>query len=218
MWHWLCKCLQPQTRCAVSAESPSLVSRGLEAPIPFHYQPLWWLWHCTLCMEVPETQQFLRIFKNFCSCKWKFKVKSEEDSCCLEPGTLSPTSPSAMGLVPCSAERMRNSLYPLLSWMFLIPTHKSTLSLYRGTIFLSFHPFQYGPINVLVLYFQPWLCNTDHSWLVWISPGLPRMLLKAHEEQKCFNQLNQSKKSRLDLKIYPVTFDTRCDDVFVLFL
>jgi len=45
------------------------------------------------------------------------------------------------------------------------------------------------------------------------------MLLKAQEEQKCFNQLNQSnKKSRLDLKIYPMTFVTRCDDVFVLFL
>lgn len=65
-----------------------------------------------------------------------------------------------------------------------------------------------------MLYFQPWLCNTDHSWLVWISLELPRMLLKAQEEQKRFNQLNQSnnnqKKSRPDLQIYPVTFDTRC--------
>lgn len=110
--------------------------------------------------------------------------------------------------------------HPLLSWVFLIPTHKSTLSLHQERRFLSFHPLQYGPINILVLYFQPRLCNTDHSWLVWISPELPRMLLKAQEEQKCFNQLNQSnkKKGRLDLKIYPATFATRCDDVFVLFL
>lgn len=50
------------------------------------------------------------------------------------------------------------------------------------------------------------------------------MLLKAQEEQKSFNQLNQSnnnnnnKKGRLDLKIYPATFATLCDDVFALFL
>lgn len=163
-----------------------------------------------------------RIFKNLSLCKWKFEVESN-DSCCVEPGTWSPTSPFAMGLVPCGAQRMDNSPYPLLSWIFLILTHESTLSLYRQAVFLSFHPYQYGPINILLLHFQPWLCNTDHSWLVWISPELPRMLLKAQEEQKCFNQLNQSNikkkpESRLDLKMYPPTFDTHCDDVFVLFL
>lgn len=45
------------------------------------------------------------------------------------------------------------------------------------------------------------------------------MPLKAQEEQKCFNHLNQSnRRSRLDLKMYPATFGAGCDDVFVLFL
>lgn len=35
-------------RCMVSAESPSLVPTGLEAPLPFPCPPRPWLWHCTL--------------------------------------------------------------------------------------------------------------------------------------------------------------------------
>lgn len=165
------------------------------------------------------------------SSSWGFSrtlVHANENSS-WNPGTIPATGSQVLchppaaprwDWYPAAPERRSNSLYPLVSWVFLIPTHKSTLSLHQERRFLSFHPLQYGPINILVLYFQPRLCNTDHSWLVWISPELPRMLLKAQEEQKCFNQLNQSnkKKGRRDLKIYPTTFATRCDDIFVLFL
>lgn len=194
MWRWLCKCLQPQTRCAQVLRARAWFPEDWRFLYRFPTDP-----HDG-CGIVHIAWKSLKLSNSWgfprSICKWKFQVKSREDSCFLEPGTLSPTGPFAMRLVPCSAERMRNSMYPLLSWIFLILTHKSPLTLYQETIFLSFHPLQYGPINILVLYFQPWLCNTDHSWLVWISPELPRMLLKAQEEQKCFNQLNQSNKKK----------------------
>lgn len=76
-WHWLCKCLQPQTRCAVSAESLSLLSRRADAPVlPAAPCPMA-LALCRLCVEVLGNWQFPGICKNL-----KFKGKIVEQSCC----------------------------------------------------------------------------------------------------------------------------------------